>query len=164
MRKNDGMYSRNKKIRIPRGFSGNPYRPRILSPYIYNTGSRPVLSSFFVRFSSLLEKTGKLPANIWIQREPLKAVRQYCLYCANNQPIEIKKCPSKNCPFYFFRFGKNETKPRKTTLKAIKEFCLDCAGNKGSFSGFNLFLMLPLIFNRSTSFTFSASFINTRSI
>lgn len=61
--------------------------------------------------------------------KPLKAVRLQCLYCSNNQLVEVKKCPVKNCVLYSFRFGKNETLPRKPTLKAIKEYCLDCSDN-----------------------------------
>jgi len=63
---------------------------------------------------------------------PLTAIRKYCLYCSNNQPIEIQKCPSKNCPFYLYRMGKNTTKPRQRALKAIRKYCLDCSNNSSN--------------------------------
>lgn len=55
---------------------------------------------------------------------PLKAIREFCLFCSNQQPKEIRLCPSGGCPFYDFRMGK---KTRDGSLmKAIRERCLDC--------------------------------------
>ena len=59
---------------------------------------------------------------------PLKVIREYCLYCMNNQPKEIKLCPSILCLFYFCRFGKNKTNPRISALRLIKKHCKDCSG------------------------------------
>ena len=58
---------------------------------------------------------------------PLKAVRKYCLWCMNDQEIEVKLCPSKDCPLFFLRFGKREKKVN--VLKAIKMKCKDCGEN-----------------------------------
>jgi hypothetical protein len=35
-------------------------------------------------------------------------VKHYCLYCMNNQVVEIAKCPSNDCPLYIFRRGHQE--------------------------------------------------------
>lgn len=38
---------------------------------------------------------------------PLKAIRLKCLDCCCGQAIEVKLCPSKNCPLYSYRMGHN---------------------------------------------------------
>lgn len=56
---------------------------------------------------------------------PLRCIRKYCLIvCMNNQRNEVKLCPTTDCPFYPFRFGKGRPK-----LKNIRLQCLDCAGS-----------------------------------
>jgi hypothetical protein len=63
---------------------------------------------------------------------PLKAVRKYCMECSNDQPKEIRLCPSNGeeapmCPLYALRFGKNPT--NESTIKLIRQKCLDCVNN-----------------------------------
>ena len=55
---------------------------------------------------------------------PLKAIREYCLWCSNNQRNEIRHCPSLTCPFYYFCFGRKANKGSR--LKAIKVNCKEC--------------------------------------
>lgn len=55
---------------------------------------------------------------------PIKAVRKYCLWCTINQPKEIRLCPSTNCTFYKYRFGKGRPK-----IREIRDFCLGCSGD-----------------------------------
>ncbi len=38
---------------------------------------------------------------------PLKAIRAKCLDCVCNQAIEVRRCVSKNCPLWPYRFGHN---------------------------------------------------------
>ena len=38
---------------------------------------------------------------------PLKAIRLKCLDCCCGQAIEVKLCPSENCPLYPYRMGHN---------------------------------------------------------
>jgi len=40
---------------------------------------------------------------------PLKAIRARCLDCCCFSPMEVKKCPAKDCPLWAFRMGKNTT-------------------------------------------------------
>ena len=54
----------------------------------------------------------------------LKSIRKYCIYCSNNQPNEIRICPSKECLFYNYRFSKREPLAKNTPLKQIRKFCL----------------------------------------
>lgn len=35
----------------------------------------------------------------------LKAIRKYCLWCVNEQVIEVRLCPSEDCPLWIYRFG-----------------------------------------------------------
>ena len=37
---------------------------------------------------------------------PLRAIRNYCLYCVCNQNDEVKVCSAVKCPLWMFRFGK----------------------------------------------------------
>lgn len=49
-------------------------------------------------------------------RNPVKAIRAFCLDCVGNSPNEVKLCPSERCALYPFRFGKNPyTAKRKLT-------------------------------------------------
>lgn len=38
---------------------------------------------------------------------PLKAIRKKCLECCCGQYKEVRLCPSRDCPLYPFRFGRN---------------------------------------------------------
>ena len=55
---------------------------------------------------------------------PLQSIRKYCLWCMNDQPLEVRLCPSDDCPLFPFRFGKRTIK--SSSLKAIRKRCLDC--------------------------------------
>lgn len=59
---------------------------------------------------------------------PRKAIRNFCLFCAHGQSVEVTKCPSTDCLFYQYRFhGKiPKIKPEHTSLKSIRLKCLDC--------------------------------------
>ena len=63
---------------------------------------------------------------------PLKAIRQFCLFCMNDQASYIKECDDIKCFFYYYRMRKNNSNPRVSALKQIRKFCLDCGeGRKG---------------------------------
>lgn len=38
-------------------------------------------------------------------KTPLKAIRDKCFECCNNQVKEIRLCPVKLCPLWEYRFG-----------------------------------------------------------
>ena len=46
-----------------------------------------------------------------------KAIRLKCLDCTCNQPVEVRKCPSTNCPLWRYRMGKEEN----DELKPVRE-------------------------------------------
>lgn len=52
---------------------------------------------------------------------PLKAIRAKCLDCMCGQSVEIKLCPSEDCPLYPFRFGKNPYHKRNLTDEQREE-------------------------------------------
>lgn len=43
-------------------------------------------------------------------KTPIKSIRAKCLDCSNNQYKEVKQCPVKNCPLYYYRMGKRPDK------------------------------------------------------
>jgi hypothetical protein len=62
---------------------------------------------------------------------PMKAIRQHCYACCNQQWPEVVLCPAEGCPTWHFRFGKRaegKAKSGYTATTAIKLQCLDCCG------------------------------------
>lgn len=55
-------------------------------------------------------------------RNPVKVIRQYCLWCTNGSPREVELCSAPECPLYPWRFGRNPyRKPRsKKAREAAK--------------------------------------------
>jgi hypothetical protein len=37
---------------------------------------------------------------------PVRSIRQKCLDCCAYQPLEVRLCPSINCPLFPYRMGK----------------------------------------------------------
>lgn len=56
---------------------------------------------------------------------PLKAIRKYCLWCANGSAKEVRLCPAETCAFWRLRFGKGIK--GISNLKTIRKKCLDCS-------------------------------------
>ena len=44
---------------------------------------------------------------------PLRAVREKCLDCSCQQPIEVKECTVKTCALHPFRMGKNPYRAKR---------------------------------------------------
>lgn len=82
---------------------------------------------------------------------PLKAVRQECLSCSLGSPSEVRRCETKGCSLWPYRFGQKPTPELlaevsdvyiyplesnqkgsevegRSALKAIKSRCLECSG------------------------------------
>ena len=62
---------------------------------------------------------------------PLQAIRKKCLWCMAGNAKQVSECNLKDCPFYYYRFGRKENpgdgKELKSTLKSIRAFCLECS-------------------------------------
>jgi len=56
---------------------------------------------------------------------PLRAIRNYCLWCCSWQSKEVELCPSIKCPLYDLRFGKNPTGQK--VLQQLRQRCLICS-------------------------------------
>lgn len=59
-------------------------------------------------------------------RNPVKAIRTFCLACVGNSPQEVRDCTatpdsSYPCPLYAFRFGKNPYRHSTMTEERRKE-------------------------------------------
>ena len=44
---------------------------------------------------------------------PMRAIREKCLDCTCQQPIEVKECTVKTCALYPFRMGKNPYRSKR---------------------------------------------------
>jgi hypothetical protein len=62
---------------------------------------------------------------------PIQAIRKKCLWCMAENAKQVSECHLKDCPFFYYRFGKKENPGDgveiKTTLKSIRVFCLECS-------------------------------------
>ena len=56
-----------------------------------------------------------------MERTPLKAIRAKCLDCMCNQPMEVRLCPSENCPLYPYRMGHNPNRNGIGGFKSDRE-------------------------------------------
>lgn len=64
---------------------------------------------------------------------PLKAIRRKCLKCMADSSYQVNLCGLKDCPFYYFRFGKKDVPGNKdalTPIKSVKAFCLECSNQR----------------------------------
>ena len=44
---------------------------------------------------------------------PLRAIREKCLDCSCQQPMEVKECTVKTCALHPFRMGKNPYRAKR---------------------------------------------------
>ena len=44
---------------------------------------------------------------------PMRAIREKCLDCSCQQPIEVKECTVKTCALHPFRMGKNPYRAKR---------------------------------------------------
>jgi len=74
------------------------------------------VSAYVMVRSSILAQKGwaivaiyERPDRTWENKitSPIKAIRAFCIECMGGQSSEVKSCPSKKCPLYDFRMGKN---------------------------------------------------------
>lgn len=57
----------------------------------------------------------------FMQKNPVKAIREFCLDCSGGSSSEVKCCTSRNCPLYAFRFGKNPYRTKREMSEEQKE-------------------------------------------
>src|SRR5215470_12482628 len=84
--------------------------------------------------------------------QPLKAIRQHCLWCCNGSATEVALCPARSCTLWTMRSGKRPNPAEHAsdavplyplevpatlgefaaqgmpTLAAIRRRCIDCSG------------------------------------
>lgn len=51
---------------------------------------------------------------------PIKAIKAKCLDCCCGQRDEVKNCPSKSCPLWMYRLGKNPNRKRRSLTEEQK--------------------------------------------
>ena len=44
---------------------------------------------------------------------PMRAIREKCLDCSCQQPVEVKECTVKTCALHPFRLGKNPYRAKR---------------------------------------------------
>ena len=55
------------------------------------------------------------------EKNPLKAIRARCLDCCCQQPNEVRKCVSVNCPSWPFRMGTNPFREKRVLSSEQKQ-------------------------------------------
>ena len=58
-------------------------------------------------------------------KNPVKAIRAFCLECSGGSTSEVKCCPVEKCPLYPFRFGKNPYRQRREMTEEEKRVLAD---------------------------------------
>lgn len=54
-------------------------------------------------------------------KNPVKAIRAYCLSCVGGSSYEVDKCPIPDCHLYPFRYGKNPYRSKRELTEEQKE-------------------------------------------
>ena len=47
---------------------------------------------------------------------PMRAIREKCLDCSCQQPMEVKECTVKTCALHPFRMGKNPYRAKRVMI------------------------------------------------
>jgi len=63
------------------------------------------------------------------RQQPLKQIRQFCLWCCDGNANEVRECPAEFCPLHKYRFGRKEIKGSKSGLRMIRQKCVDCSSD-----------------------------------
>ena len=58
-------------------------------------------------------------------KNPVKAIRAFCLECSGDSTAEVKFCPREVCPLYPFRTGKNPYRQRREMTEEEKRVLAD---------------------------------------
>lgn len=56
-----------------------------------------------------------------MEKNPVKAIRKFCLDCCGGSIIDVKLCSATNCNLYAFRFGKNPYRAKREMTDEQKE-------------------------------------------
>ncbi len=56
-----------------------------------------------------------------MQKNPVKAIREFCLDCCGDSPVGVKECTSVNCALHPFRLGKNPFRTKREMTDEQKE-------------------------------------------
>ena len=58
---------------------------------------------------------------IWMQKNPVKAIREFCLDCCGDSTSMVKECTSVNCALHPFRLGKNPYRTKREMTDEQRE-------------------------------------------
>lgn len=56
-----------------------------------------------------------------MQKNPVKAIREFCLECCGDSPSGVKECTSANCSLHPFRLGRNPYRAKREMTDEQKE-------------------------------------------
>lgn len=56
-----------------------------------------------------------------MQKNPVKAIREFCLECCGDSPSGVKECNSVKCALHPFRLGKNPYRTKREMTDEQKE-------------------------------------------
>lgn len=58
---------------------------------------------------------------MWMQKNPVKAIREFCLDCCGDSSAAVKECTSVNCSLHPFRLGRNPFRTKREMTEEQKE-------------------------------------------
>lgn len=56
-----------------------------------------------------------------MQKNPVKAIREFCLDCCGNSAADVKGCANVKCALHPFRLGKNPYRSKREMSEEQKE-------------------------------------------
>jgi len=56
-----------------------------------------------------------------MQKNPVKAIREFCVECCGGSSTEVKSCTSVNCALHPFRLGKNPYRTKREMTDEQRE-------------------------------------------
>lgn len=59
------------------------------------------------------------------QKNPVKAIRQFCLACVGGSANEVKLCTGVRCALYPFRFGTNPYRQKREMTDEQREAAVE---------------------------------------
>lgn len=59
------------------------------------------------------------------QKNPVKAIRAYCLKCCLESSYEVARCTTTECELYAFRFGKNPYREKRELSEEQRQMLVE---------------------------------------
>ena len=71
-----------------------------------------------------------------MKKEQLQAIKKFCYECSGENNKEVEMCPSKKCPLYIYRNGKDPSKKKTYTDEEKKAMSDRMKATRKTFENF----------------------------